>query len=230
MHGDNSVDLTISNHQGNWCSASNPGAPARGVTGNAINGIRGYKPGTYSVTAYSDSNCGTELDTTTFTIPSASLAATVNSDRSVDLTLTNGPSPWYFRISGGTCTTASGTTVSNIQGYKTGSYGVGAFSGSGCKNLIAHTDFTIPEPPPSNATLTTTVTPGPAANLTLSNGPNDWWFRINWWGQLHRGQRRRLPQHRRLPAGERTTSRPTRTAAASTRWHRRRSPYCRRRR
>ena len=113
---------------------------------------------------------------------SASLTATVNGDRSVDLTLSNGPNDWYFRIGYGSCVAVSGTTVSNIKGYQTGFYSVGAFSSAGCKNFIAAADFVIPDPPPPTATLATTINPGPSVDLTLTNGPTDWWFRINWWG------------------------------------------------
>ena len=99
----------------------------------------------------------------------------------VNLTLTNGPTDWYFRIVNGTCTAASGTTVTNIKGYAPGSYGVGAFATAGCQDFLAAADFTIPEP---TASLRATVNPGPAVNLTLTGGPNNnpWYFRINWWG------------------------------------------------
>ena len=179
-----SVDLAISNHQGNWWFRINSGS-CTAVTGTSISGIKGYKPGTYSVKAYSNSNCGTEIADTTFTILATSLAATVDSaDRSVDLTITNGPSPWYFRIGYGSCTTVNGTTISGIKGYKAGYHEVLAFATAGCSDALADAYFVIPDPPPSNATLTTTVTAGPAANLTLTNGPsnNNWWFRINSWG------------------------------------------------
>ena len=181
VNGDKSVDLDLSNGPSNWWFRINSGSCAA-VTGNSVNGIQGYKAGTYSVRAYSDGNCGAEIANTTFTIPTASLAATVNSNRSVDLTLSNGPSNWYFRIGYGSCVAVSGTTVSGIQGYQTGFYSVGAFSGAGCKGFIAVADFIIPDPPPLTATLATTVNPGPSVDLTLTNGPNNWWFRINWWG------------------------------------------------
>ena len=185
VNSDNSVDLDLSGGPTNWWFRINSWGTCTAASGTSVNNIRGYQLGTHSVRAYSDSDCGYQIAATSFTL-TASLAARVNSDRSVDLTLTNGPANWYFRISyrtgegtgSGSCTAASGTTVSGIQGYKTGTYGVGAFSGAGCKNLIAHANFIIPEPPPSNASLTTTVNPGPAVDLKLTNGPNDWWFRI----------------------------------------------------
>ena len=188
MNGDKSVDLAISNHQGNWWFKINWWGSCTAVTGNSVNGIQGYNLGTHSVWAYSDSSCSAQIASTTFTISAASLAATVNSDRSVDLVLSNGPSPWYFRIGNsngwGSCTAVSGTTVSGISGYQKGSYDVGAFSKSDCTDFLADAYFIIPDPPQPTATLATTVNPGPSVNLTLSNGPSNsnWWFRINWWG------------------------------------------------
>ena len=183
VNGDKSVDLDLSNGPSNWWFRINWWGTCTAVNNSStVNGISGYQVGTHSVWAYSDSNCASQIATTTFTIQNASLAATVNGDRSVDLTLSNGPNDWYFRISSGSCTAVSGNTVSNIRGYQPGSYGVGAFSGAGCTDFIAAADFTIPDPPPPTATLTTTVNPGPSVDLTLTNGPNNWWFRINWWG------------------------------------------------
>ena len=178
VNGDKSVDLALSNGPTDWWFRINSGT-CTAVSGTAVNGIQGYQPGNHWVKAYSDNGCNTQIAETTFTIVAASLTATVNADSSVDLTLANGPDTWYFRITEyGTCTTASGNTVSNIKGYQPGTYVVIAYSKNTCKNLLAHTDFTIPEPPPSNATLTTTITAGPASNLTLTDGPNDWWFKI----------------------------------------------------
>ena len=184
VNSDKSVDLDLSNGPADWWFRINSWGTCTAVTGTSVNGIQGYKPGTHSVTAYSDNDCDTQLAETSFTIPAASLAATVNGDRSVDLTLSNGPSPWYFRIDGGSCTTVNGTTVSGIKGYAPGYYSAGAFATAGCKDFLAVAGFTIPDPPPPTATLTTTVNPGPSVNLTLTNGPsnNNWWFRINWWG------------------------------------------------
>ena len=177
---DQTVDLTINNHTGNWWFKINSGS-CTAVSGTTVSGISGYKPGTYTVYAYSDSNCATQIAWADFIIPSASLTATVNSDRSVDLSLSNGPSPWYFRIGWGSCTAVTGTTVNGISGYQAGTYSVAAFSGSGCKGLIGSANFIIPVPSPT-ATLATTVNPGPSVDLTLTNGPSNWWFRINWWG------------------------------------------------
>ena len=60
---------------------------------------------------------------------SASLTATRNADWSVDLTLSDGPNDWWFRInSWGTCTPASGTTFSNIRGYGAGTHSVWAYA------------------------------------------------------------------------------------------------------
>ena len=179
VHGDKSVDLAISNHQGNWWFRINSWGTCTAVTGNSITGIQGYKPGTHTVWAYSNSNCADQIAATTFTISAASLTATVNSDRSVDLTLSNGPSPWYFRIGIGTCTAVTGTTITGIQGYAPGYHEVTAFATAGCAGTDFLTDayFIIP-----TATLAATVHGDHSVGLTLSNGPSNWWFRINSWG------------------------------------------------
>ena len=177
VQGDKSVDLAIANGPSNWWFRIESWGTCTAVTGNAINGIRGYKPGTYNVWAYSDSNCGAQIAATTFTIVAASLAATVNSDRSVDLTLSNGPSPWYFYIGIGSCTAVTGTTISGIQGYAPGYHEASAFATAGCTDFLADAYFTIPA-----TTLAATVNPGPSVNLTLTNGPGNWWFRVNSWG------------------------------------------------
>ena len=184
VHGDKSVDLAISNHQGNWWFKINSWGTCTAVNGSTINGIQGYKPGTHTVWAYSDSNCGAQMAATTFTISAASLTATVNSDSSVDLTMSNGPSPWYFRIGIGSCTTVTGATISGIKGYAPGYHEATAFATAGCTDFLTDAYFVIPDPPQSNATLATTVSTGPSVNLTLTNGPsnNYWWFRINSWG------------------------------------------------
>ena len=46
-----------------------------------------------------------------------SLSATVNDDRSVTLTLSNGPSDWWFIVRQGSCTAATGTTADGGRGY-----------------------------------------------------------------------------------------------------------------
>ena len=182
-----SVDLSSATPTGNWWFKINWWGSCTAVTGTTFSNIRGYQVGTeHSVWAYSDSGCSNQIATTTFTITphNASLAATVNNNRSVNLTLTNGPTDWYFRIVNGACTAVTGTnTFTNIKGYAPGSYGVGAFATAGCKDFLAAADFTIPEPS-SNITLTTTVNPGPSVDLELIGGPNNnpWYFRINWWG------------------------------------------------
>ena len=68
----------------------------------------------------------------------------MNNDRSVDLLLTDGPGNWAFRINGGTCTAASGTTFSNIRGYAAGTHSVSAYADNGCNFHVAASSFTIP--------------------------------------------------------------------------------------
>ncbi len=169
VNDDGLVDLTLSNGTGNWWFRINQGT-CTAASGSAYRGIGGYRPGTYQVRAYSDSGCRNQIGaTTSFTILEtvlileAVLSATVNDDRSVDLTLSDdravglaasddravglaasdGPSNWWFRINWWTCTPVSGGTVSNIQGYRPGTYRVRAFSDRNCAYQIAETSFTI---------------------------------------------------------------------------------------
>ena len=175
VNSDRSVNLDLSNGPGNWWFRINSGGACTAVSGTTVSNISGYKAGTHSVNAYSDGNCGSQIASASFTIPTATLAATVNGDRSVDLTLTGGPSNWWFRIkSWDACTAVSGTTVSNISGYKAGTHTVNAYSDSGCDYHIASSSFTIP-----SAALAATVNGDSSVDLTLSGGPGNWWFRIN---------------------------------------------------
>ncbi len=181
VNSDHSVDLTLSNGPSNWWFRINYWGTCTAASGNTVSNIRGYKAGTHSVAAYSDSGCHTKIASSSFTIPTATLTATVNTDRSVDLTLSNGPSPWYFRIGIGSCTAVTGTTVSGIQGYAPGYHEASAFATAGCTDFLTDAYFVIPDPPPT-ATLATTVNDDRSVNLNLSNGPSNWWFRINYWG------------------------------------------------
>ena len=161
-----------------WWFRINSWGTCTAATGTTVTNIRGYKAGTHSVDAYSDGGCSYHVASSSFTIPTATLAATVNNDRSVDLTLTGGPAGWWFKIGyWGTCTAAAGTTVTNIRGYKPGAHAVDAYSDGGCNYHVAASSFTIP-----TATLTATVNGDRSVTLTLTGGPAAWWFRINWWG------------------------------------------------
>ena len=176
-----SVDLTLSSGPNEWWFIIGWGT-CTAATGTSFDNIRGYAPGTHIVVATSDSACSQHVATTAFTVPDTTLAATVDAtDRSVDLRLRDypGASPiWAFRIDGGTCTAASGHIVSNIRGYQAGEYVVKAYSDSGCDSNyeIAQVSFTMPA-----ATLSTSVSSW-LVDLTLANGPDNWWFRINSWG------------------------------------------------
>ena len=175
VSSDRAVTLTISNHSESWWFKIENWGTCTAASGTTVSNIRGYKAGTYSVWAYSDSNCGTQIASTSFTITNATLSTTVNTDRSVDLTLSGGPSNWWFRIeSWGGCTAASGTGFSNIRGYQTGTYQVVAFTDSNCSFHLATSAFTIP-----SATLAASVNSSRAVSLTLTGGPSSWWFRIN---------------------------------------------------
>ena len=100
----------------------------------------------------------------------ASLTATV-SNSLVTLTLTDGPSDWWFKIGdSGTCTEASGSTVSGIGGY-TGTHSVKAYSDNACSAEIASTSFTVP---PS---LTASGISGTGATLTVGGHSGDWYYK-----------------------------------------------------
>ena len=156
VNNDRSVDLNLSNGPSNWWFRINSWGTCTAASGTTFSNIRGYAAGTHTVSAYSDSSCGTQIASSSFTIPTASLSAVVNNDRSVDLTLTGGPSNWWFRIGSGTCTAATGTTFSNIQGYKAGTHSVNAYPDSGCGYHIASSSFTITSglPPAAPAQIT----------------------------------------------------------------------------
>ena len=175
VNDDRSVTLTLADGPSNWWFKIGHWGTCTAAPGTTVSNIQGYQTGTHAVGAYSDSGCQQHLDAVDFTIPAATLAATVNNDRSVDLTLTNGPSNWWFRIGGGTCTAASGTTVSGISGYQAGTYNVNAYSNSDCNYHVASSSFTI-----TTTTLSTVVNNDRSVDLTLTGGPSNWWFEIGW--------------------------------------------------
>ena len=166
VNNDRSVDLTLSDGPGNWWFRIESWGTCTAATGTGFNNIRGYAPGTYSVWAYADGNCGSQIAASAFTIPTTSLATTVHSDQSVDLTLSGGPNDWWFRINaGGTCTPATGTTFSNIRGYAAGTHSVSAYSDNGCNFHLAASSFTIVALPIPATPASVTVT---RANGTLT--------------------------------------------------------------
>ena len=173
VNDDRSVTLTLADGPSDWWFKINYGGTCTAAPGTTVSDIKGYQAGTHAVGAYSDSGCQQHLDGVEFTIPTATLSTTVNSDRSVDLALTGGPSSWWFRIGGGSCTAVSRTTVSGISGYQSGTYSVNAYSNSGCNYHIASSSFTIPA-----TTLEATVNNDRSVDLTLTNGPSNWWFKI----------------------------------------------------
>ena len=78
--------------------------------------------------------------------PPITLTATVDTDDSVDLSLANGPSNWWYKVNTGSCTAASGTSVTNITGAASGSNTVKAYSDSACSAQIATASFTTAPP------------------------------------------------------------------------------------
>ena len=166
------VDLVLSSGPNPWWFRFGGGSCTQ-VSGTTVSGISGYQPSTYNIVAYSDSGCANQIAATSVTIPTASLAATVNQQK-VDLVLSDGPNPWWFRFGGGSCTQVSGTTVSGISGYQPSTYSIVAYSDGGCGKQIANTWVTVPVPPPS---LTATVTSDQSVDLALSHGPGSWWYK-----------------------------------------------------
>ena len=105
-----------------------------------------------------------------------SLSATVNDDRSVTLTLSNGPSDWWFIVRQGSCTAATGTTAAGGRGYdpQFTPHPVKAYSDGECSTQIADTSFTIPA-----SSLTAAVNNDKSVDLATTNPPTNWWFKIN---------------------------------------------------
>ena len=77
---------------------------------------------------------------------SPTLTATVGTDDSVDLSLANGPSSWWYKVNTGSCTSASATSVTDVTGTVSGSNTATAYSDSACSTQIATKSFTITPP------------------------------------------------------------------------------------
>ena len=158
----------------NWWFKIESWGSCTAATGTSFDNIRGYKAGTYNVWAYSNSDCSTQIASTTFTITAATLTTTVNNDRSVNLSLSGHNTSWWFKIGHfGACTATGGNTVSNIRGYASGTHQVTAFTNSGCNYHLATSAFTIP-----NATLAAAVQTDRSVDLSVTNSPANWWFKI----------------------------------------------------
>ena len=143
------------------------------VSGTELNGISGYTSNTYNVVAYSDSGCGKQIASDSVTIPIASFDAT-RDGWDVDLELTDGPNPWYYKFNGGSCTQVSGSEVNGISGNTPGTYNVVAYSDSGCGKQIASDSVAIP-----TASLSATVDDDWQYTATLTDGPNNWWLTLD---------------------------------------------------
>ncbi len=172
------ISLTLANGPNDWWFRINSGT-CTAVNGDTVSNISGYAPDVYSVRAFTDAECYTRFAATTVSLPPptyplATLTATVSpANWSVDLTLADGPNEWWFRVGGGTCTAVTGTSVNNIQGYRSNGYHVVAYSDSTCGDFLAQTTFII-----GTATLSATVQSDDSVNLALSGGPDKWWFII----------------------------------------------------
>ena len=166
------IDLELTDGPNPWYFRLSGGTCTQ-VSGTELNGISGYTSNTYNVVAYSDSGCGKQIATDSVTIPTASLDAT-RDGWDIDLELTDGPNPWYFRLSGDTCTQVSGTERNGISGYTSNTYNVVAYSDSGCGKQIATDSVTIP-----TASLAVTVGDNWQYTSTLTNGPSQWWLTVD---------------------------------------------------
>ena len=180
---DGIASLTLNNYAGNWWYKVESG-PCSQVSGKTVSGISGYRTGTYSVSAHgSKADCDADrnrLASGTFTIPPSpptppSLSASVSAG-AVSLTLSNHSSDWWFKIDGGGCTKASGSTVGNIRGYGQPSdwtMTIKAYSDSGCASLLDTATLDMPA-----TGLSASVSGDDKVSFTLSNYALDWWFRI----------------------------------------------------
>ncbi len=143
------ASLRISGHTGAWYFNSNKSpynSTCTAISSGTRVDVTGLSGETHYVfTAYSDSSCTTPIASTQFTtLRAASLTATVNSDDTVYLTLSDGPDDWWFRIGHG-CHAVSGNrypTTGGIGGY-TGTHTVTAYSDNTCTTQIASTTFTV---------------------------------------------------------------------------------------
>ena len=172
MNSDWSVDLALADGPSNWWFRINWWGTCTAASGTDATGIRGYRSGTHVVAVFADSNCGSSgsIAGAEFVIPAAALTATVKDNRVFDLTLTNGPANWWFRInSWGTCTPASGTTVSDISGYAVGEYDVWAYADSNCTWRVTPLTFALTAKPAQPAAPT--LTPGNASLTAAWTAP-----------------------------------------------------------
>ena len=148
--GATEATLRITGHTEDWYYKANAAPNASTCTALPTGTYRVDATGLtaetfYVFTAYSDSSCTEPIASTQFTtLEGATLTATVNSDDTVYLTLSNGPNDWWFRIGHG-CHAVSGTrypTTGGIGGY-TGNHTVTAYSDNACSTEIASTTFTV---------------------------------------------------------------------------------------
>ena len=173
LNDDWSVDLSMqSPTQPIWYYQVGSSGPCNMAPSNDFT-IQAYQPGEYTVSAYRHYQCYGRFASTTFTISDVTFDATQD-EWKVDLELTDGPNPWYFRFGAGGCVTISGTNeVNGISGYTPNTYTIRAYSDSACAHQIASDSVTIP-----NASLDATRD-GWKIDLELTDGPNPWYFRLS---------------------------------------------------
>ena len=146
------IDVTLAGGPTNWWYKFNPDSKhgkfskCRAASGNHEYNVQGYSAGDNTVAIYSDNRCGVLIGSQDFTVSSATLSAEVAKDNSsFKLTITDGPSDWWWRIENSAqgCVAVSGTSVTRIAGYYTGTYKVKAYSDDECYGPIAALTVTI---------------------------------------------------------------------------------------
>ena len=159
------------------------------VNGESIEGIAGYQHGEYTVRAYSMPNCSTEIDSTELQVGSI-LTGWVTLNYYTLHILLEYPRrmvpDWWFRIDNGTCTKASGSSVSGIRGYSTGvPLYIHMYADGACTQFRGDTTYTMPVPEftatvQADNTVDLDLYVMPPGNLRekLRHLPKEWWFRI----------------------------------------------------
>ena len=87
------MDLTLAGGPVNWWFRIGWWGNCTPASGATVSNIRGYQSGSYLVAVYPAAGCkfGDHITAESFTIPTATLTTTFNSDRSMNLTLAGGP-------------------------------------------------------------------------------------------------------------------------------------------
>ena len=178
-----SVNLHLDDGPDDWWFRINSGG-CTAASGTGVNGISGYGAGTHDVVAYSDRKCSAddaEIASSHFTIPKTYITVKGSDPGDIDVTLAGGPTNWWYKFNPDSkhgkfskCRAASGNHEYNVQGYSAGDNTVVIYSDNRCSVQIGAQDFTV-----SSAALSAQVAKDNSSfNLTITDGPSDWWWRI----------------------------------------------------